>query len=209
MITLVAIILLSVIMVRHKISVKKVTETLLEITSLTINKSIPSSIKMSDNISRIVLGPVLLLFSFTSIQYCNFILDDQVKKIRDKVLDSWDDHAQWKGVRIFGLYNRFMSQFVEQDNDVARNFKTRFKEISVAYWLSKEFHMEMAKNISTGNAMFVMNKLGLIFALMRMANNVKDEDHDLITSIYHDMAAQTYLTSVHPLTISLIPFIKI
>ena len=74
-----------------------------------------------------VLGPVLLLFSFTSIQYCNFILDDQVKKISDKVIDSWVDLAQWKDVRIFGLYNKFMSQFVEQDNDMARNFKKKSK----------------------------------------------------------------------------------
>ena len=183
-ITLVAITLLSVIINRHKFSVKKITETILEITNLTISRSFPKSIKMSDYISRMVLGPVLLLFMFTSIQYCNFNLDNQVKNIPDKVIDSWDDLAQWKNVRIFGLYNKFMSQFVEQDNDMARNFKNRFIKISGAYWLSEEFHMEMAKNISTGNAVFVMNKLSLIFALMRMAQDVKDEDSEFLDHVH-------------------------
>ena len=105
-------------------------------------------------------------------------------KMPDKLIDSWEDLALWKDVQIFGVKNKFMAQIVEQDNDMARNFKKRFKEISIDYWLSKEFHMEIAKNISTGNAVFVMNKLSLIFALMRMAEDVKDEDPDFIDHVH-------------------------
>ena len=175
--------MLSGIMVRHKFSFKNLLETLMEISFLTFSKSFPSSIKMSDYKNRMVLGPVLLLFLLTSIQYCNLILDNQVKKIPDKIIESWEDLALLKNVAIFGLKNRFMSQFVEQDNDMARNFKKRFKEMPIDHWLTKQFCIKLAKNISTGNAVFVINKLTLVFFLMRMAQHVELEDPDFLDHV--------------------------
>ena len=184
MITMVAITLLNIIMVRHELRIEKIAETLLDITGLTINKSLPSSINVGDYKIRMVLGPVLLLFLFASIQYCNLILDNQVMKTQDRIIDSWDDLAQWKNLRICGLWDRFMSQFVEQDNDMARNFKKRFNKITLAYWLSENFYIEMAKNISTGKAVFVLNKLSLIFALMRMAKDIEEKEPDFFDHVH-------------------------
>ena len=185
MITLVVLTLISILMVRHKFSVKKFTETWIDLLiNLSITKSIPSSIDSSDYISRLVLGPVLVAFFITSVEYCNLILDNQVMKMPDRVIDSWDDLALWKDVGIFGLKYRFMSKFVEQDNDMAKNFKKRFKEMSVDYWLGNEIYRDMATNISQGKAVLVRNKLALIFVLIRMAKRIKDEEPDFLDNIH-------------------------
>ena len=159
-------------------------ETCLEICILLVTKSFPRSIKISDTISRLVLGPVLLLFLLTSIYFCNLILDDKTKKIPDKIIDSWDDLALWKNVDIFGLEHRFLSDFVQRDDEMAKNFAERFKKIPINNWLSKDFCIEMARNISTGNAVLVINKLTLIFTLMRMAKYVKEEDPDFLDHVH-------------------------
>ena len=171
-------------MVRNNFNLRKFIKTCLEMCVLILAKSFPTSIKISDHTSRLVLGPVLLLFLLTSIHFCNLILDDKTKKIPDKIIDSWDDLALWKDVSIFGLQNRFMSKFIDQNNSMARNFKERFNEIPIDNWLSKQFCIDMAKNISTGSAVLVINKLTLIFTLMRMAKYVKDEDPDFLDHVH-------------------------
>ena len=167
--TLIAISVLSLFMVRHKFTVKVFIETCMEVSSLTLTKSFPSSIQKCDHISRMVLGPILLLLIFTIIEFCNLILDEKVKKIPDRIIDSWDDLAQWKNVWIYAIESDFINEFVTQDNDMARNFAERYEGLKIDMWMNKEFLTDLAMNITRGDAVFIKNKLTLIFLLMRMA----------------------------------------
>ena len=60
-----------------------------------------------------------------------------MKKIPDKIIDSWADLALWKNVRIVGIDSDFINEFVAQDNDMARNFAERYDEIHVDMWMDK------------------------------------------------------------------------
>ena len=113
------------------------------------------SIKNCSHESRFILSPFLLLLLVVSIRFCNLILDDKIRKIENKIIDSWDDLAIWKNVLIVSLENEFMTGFVQQDNDMARNFKKRFKVIDINLHLDKQFLTQMAMNISNGKAVFI------------------------------------------------------
>ena len=67
---------------------------------------------------------------------------------------------------------------------MAKNFANRFTEISINLYNRKPFLFEMAKKISSGKAVFLKNKLTLIFFLIRMAKYVKDEDPDFLDLIH-------------------------
>ena len=82
----ISIVLLTMFMVRHKFTGKKFIETCMELYGLLLSKCMPSSIKRCDYVSRMVLGPVILFYLFTSIKFSNLILDEKVKKIQDKVI---------------------------------------------------------------------------------------------------------------------------
>ena len=112
--TIMVITILSIIVNRHRLNVKKYLETYLDIAGLILSKSLPSSIKDCDNISRMILGPVILLLLFTSMQFSNHVLDSKVKKIPDKVIDSWEDLAMRKEVGIVAIHNDFVTEFVKQ-----------------------------------------------------------------------------------------------
>ena len=163
---------------------KKFIEIYLDISGLLLGRNFPRSLKNCDPKSRFVLVPYLLFILFQSIQFCNLILDDKMKKVNDNMIDSWDDLELVKEVQIVGLQNDSITEFVEQDNDMARNFKTRFNKIDINRWLDKEFLMEMAMNISTGKAVFIKNRSTLIFLLMKMANYIRDIDIDFLDHVH-------------------------
>ena len=134
------------------------------------------------------------------------ILDDKIRKIENKIIDSWDDLALSKNVLIVSLENEFMTEFVQQDNDMARNFKKRFKEIDINLHLDKQFLTQMAFNISNGKAVFIKNRSTLIFMLMLMAKYVKDFDPEFLDHVHISRHGSTSLpyfipvfhTSDHP-----------
>ena len=206
--TLILILLLSVIMIRNGFRLKKLIEIYLDISSLILTKSMPYSIINCDHISRLVLGPIMLLFLLASIEFCNLILDSKMMKVRDKIIDSWEDLALWKDVKIVFMQTDIMADFVRQkeENEMARNFADRQNMQDFDKWMDKEFLIDMANNISSGKAVFIKNKLLLIFLLMRMANYVKQKDPHFLDKVHLSRKGGTslpyfipsFLSSDHP-----------
>ena len=194
----IVVLVLSGLINNRNFRIKIFIETCLDILSLLLAKNFPRSLKNCDHKILFVLGPYLLLILFQSIRFCNWIMDDKMKKINDKVIDSWDDLALVKDVQIVGLQNDFITEFVEQDNDMARNFKTRFNKIEINRWLTKEFLTEMAMNISTGKAVFIKNRSTLIFLLMNMANYIRDIDTDFLDHVHVSRHGSTNLPCFIP-----------
>ena len=201
--TSLAILFLSVIMVKNKFKLKNLIETYIDLYSLALTKSMPRSINNCDHVSRLVLGPVMLLFLFTSIYFCNLILDEKVMKIPCKVIDSWDDLALKKNLEIVFFKYDFMSKFVElKDNDMARNFAERKHEIPTDEWMDKSVLTDLAMNISNGKAVLVKNKLTLIFLLMKMAKYVEHKDPYFLDKVHLSEKGSTslpyFIPSFHP-----------
>ena len=186
--------LLSLFIIRNMYRLKKLAETYLDLFSLTFSKCLPSSLEKCDHITRLVLGPFLMLLLFATITFCNLILDDKVKKIQDMVIDSWDDLAMREDLEIVGVQNDFVTEFVEKDNEMARNFAKRFKEISIDMFMKEPFLVKMAMNILNGKAVFLKNRLFLIFILMRMARFIKDKNPDFLDHIH---VSRYGSTSIH------------
>ena len=191
---LISIFILSLIIKRNNLGIKKFIEAYLDISSLTFSKCLPSSLENCDHITRLVLGPFLMLLLFATITFCTLILDDQVKKIQDMVIDSWDDLAMREDLEIVGVQNDFVTEFVEKDNEMARNFAKRFKEISIDLFMKELFLVKMAMNILNGKAVFLKNRLFLIFILMRMARFIKDKNPDFLDHVH---VSRYGSTSIH------------
>ena len=203
---LIAALLLAWFIVSKNFRMKNFVKIYLDILSLTLTKNLPRSLENCNHKSRLILGPFLLLLLIASIKFCNLILDDKIRKIENKIIDSWDDLALSKNVLIVSLENEFMTEFVQQDNDMARNFKKRFKEIDINLHLDKQFLTQMALNISNGKAVFIKNRSTLIFMLMLMAKYVKNFDPEFLDHVHISRHGSTSLpyfipvfhTSDHP-----------
>ena len=204
---LISIFMLSLIIKRNNLGIKNFIEAYLDITSLTFSKCFPGSLEKCDNISRIVLGPILVLLLFSAIQFCNLILDDKVKKIQDLVIDSWDDLAMREDLEIVGVQNDFVTEFIEQDNEMARNFAKRFTEMSIDVSTTPDFLLEMGKNISSGKGVFLKNRLTLIFLMMKMATVIRDIEPDFVDHVHVSRHGSTsipyfipsFLHAFHPI----------
>ena len=186
-------IVFTLFIVSKNFNIKQFVTILLDILALTISPNLPRSLKSCNHSSRLILGPILLFLLVASIKFCNLVLEDKLRKIKSKLIDSWDDLALWKDVQIVSLEYEFITEFVQQDNDMARNFKKRFNEIDINVHLDKEFLTQMAMNISNGKAVFIKNRSTLIFMLMIMAKYIKDLDPNFLDHVHISQHGSTNL----------------
>ena len=139
------------------------------------SKEMPRSFKSNAVATRLIGASWLLSTMFISIIFCNLVLDEKVKAINPKVIDSLDDLYQRGDVQITVRSRGFLGEFAQHsDSPMALSFGRRLRILPFRELKRPGCLIDLAKNLSSGHSSFAMERMSMIFFLIKLNSFSKD-----------------------------------
>ena len=149
------------------------TLTLLTVLITSIDKHALFSGKRIGKV-MLVLGPWFFSAYLIAIVFNNLLLESMVKAIPNQVIDSWEDLASNKHLKILVENVEFLSQYSLKSNSImAKRFKGRVQSFGLQDLANMTMVIEMCKDMLNGRAVYVKNKLTMIYHILWYQSNCK------------------------------------
>ena len=130
--------------------------------------------RFDDNFEYLVYEQMIVIGSW--LQFClifgvifrNYILEDMVIVIPNRVIDSWDDLKDRIEVKIRASDIDYIARYVSSSNDtMAVNFRNRLETYDKFTYDDPDFILKLIDEISSGQTAWVQSRTTLIYELIR------------------------------------------
>ena len=119
--------------------------------------------------SMILIGCWLLSVFLIKILFQNWILEDMVIVIPNRVIDSWDDLNDRPDVGIYVPTTDRLVKYCEVSKDqMALNFNPRLKRYDLNDIYNQTFVNQLISDLSTGKSALIESRNSLIYTLMHL-----------------------------------------
>ena len=109
--------------------------------------------------------------------FCNFIIDGQVIKVRDIVIDSWSDLTAHEDIEIVVIEKDLMIQYQKE-------FANKMNIIQYPNIMNDSYLKQLSHDMTSGRSAFVLAKQVLTFILLRMAGLVRQSEPAFLDNIH-------------------------
>ena len=164
---------------------KVLIENTLKLVAYMFSPLKPKVIKTKQSYSMILIGSWLISALVISISIRNYILEDMVIVIPNRVIDSWDDLKNRPEVTIRAMRNDLIIEYASNsDEEMALNFRERIISFYFDSLLKKSFMNELSLELNSGQSALILNRKTLIYTLIYMNYIINGNDPQFLKNFH-------------------------
>ena len=136
---------------------------------------------LNDNVlsNRIIMSAWLFAATSISINFSNYVLEQKVVTVPDKVIDSWQDLHDNPDIEIAAVEQDTLVKFArDMENDMARDFWKRLTRYKYQAWFNDDVLLRLAENMTIGQTAIIKSKITLEFLLLHMSQLIANMSMD-------------------------------